>query len=84
MEGSVRKRATMMIDSDDEGDDTLGELPVTKKTRRDPAVEDLADGPPDLIKALTEAGFHPRSGSLPNILSTWHLLVDLIWVLYLL
>jgi len=73
MEGSTvmpRKRATMMIDSDeDEEGDLLSDLPrpVLKKTRRD--VEDIAEGPEDYIKALTEAGFHPRSGDLPNILS---------------
>lgn len=65
-----RKRAMTIIDSDedDEEGDLLSDLshPVLKKTRWD--VEDIAYGPEDLIKALTKAGFHPRSGNLPNIL----------------
>lgn len=64
----VRKRATMMLDSDEENDDTLGELPQSKKSRSD-EIENLASGPTDFIKALVEAGFHPRSGNLPNLLS---------------
>ena len=78
MEGSTvmtRKRPTMMIDSDeDEEGDLLSDLPrpVLKKTRRD--VEDIVEGPEDYIKALTEAGFHPQSGDLPNIFDLQHVL----------
>ena len=64
----VRKRATMMIDSDD--DDTLAPLPLPKsKKRKEVDIPNLASGPEDFIQALTEAGFHPRSGNLPNLLS---------------
>ncbi len=68
---SVRKRATMMIDSDDE--DTFGALqpqPQSKKRKQD-KIPNLASGPEDFIQALTEAGFHPRSGNLPNLLSRY-------------
>ena len=67
---NVRKRATMRLDSDDEEEDMLTDLPQPKtKKRREDAVENLATGPPDFIQALTESGFQPRSGNLPNILS---------------
>lgn len=61
-----------MLDSDDEEEDTLGELPQpqSKKRRED----DLASGPKDFLKALVDAGFYPRSGNLPNLLSKFHVL----------
>lgn len=60
----------MMLESDEENDDTLEDLPQPKsKRRREDNVENLASGPTDFIKALVEAGFHPRSGNLPNLLS---------------
>lgn len=66
----MRKRATMMLDSDDEGDDTLAELPQPKsKRRKEDEIENLAAGPTDFINALLDAGYQPRSGSLPNLLS---------------
>lgn len=66
----MRKRATMMLDSDDEDDDILGALPPPNaKKRKEEDIDNLATGPPDFIKTLTEAGFHPRTGNLPNLLS---------------
>ena len=61
----------MMIDSDEEsGNDTFGELPQPKQRRtQNVEIDDPADGPPDFIAALTEAGFHPRANNLPNLLS---------------
>ncbi|XP_057379729.1 Fanconi anemia group D2 protein-like [Daphnia carinata] len=65
-----RKRATMMLDSDDEDDDVLGALPPPKtKKRKAEDIDNLANGPADFIKTLTEAGFYPRTGNLPNLLS---------------
>ena len=59
-----------MLDSDDEDDDILQSLPPPKaKKRKDGNIEDIASGPADFIKALTEAGFHPRTENLPNLLS---------------
>lgn len=67
----TRKRATMMLDSDDEDDDSLKSLPPPKaKKRKENNIEDVAAGPADFITALTEAGFHPRTGNLPNLLSS--------------
>ena len=58
----------MMIDSDD--DDALATLPLAKfKKRNIVNIPDLATGPEDFMQALTESGFHPRSGTLPNLLS---------------
>lgn len=67
----AKKRATMM-DSEDEEDDILTDLhqPKLKKKRDEREITDIAEGPRDFIQALTEAGFHPRSGNLPNTLST--------------
>lgn len=60
----------MMLDSDDEDEDTLGALPPPKaKKRKEGNIDGVATGPADFIKALTEAGFHPRTGNLPNLLS---------------
>ena len=82
MEGGSRKRTTMMIDSDeeDEGDDTFGELPQPKQKRNEENVEIdyLAEGPPDFIAALTEAGFHPRANNLSNMLSNYAIVFCLI------
>ena len=66
----------MMLDSDDEDDDTLGELPPpqSKKRREE---NDLASGPKDFIQALVDAGFYPRSGNLPNLLSNLDYFVNI-------
>lgn len=69
----MRKRATMMLDSDDEDDNILGALPPPNaKKRKEEDIDNLATGPDDFIKTLTEAGFHPRTGNLPNLLSLFH------------
>jgi hypothetical protein len=67
-----------MLDSDDEDDDSLHSLPPPKaKKRKENNIEDVATGPDDFIKALTEAGFYPRTGNLPNLLSLSYILTGI-------
>lgn len=63
-----KKRATMMVDSDNEDDDLFSEENQPKKKKQS-QVADVAEGPSDFIETLTDAGYYPRSGSLPNLLS---------------
>lgn len=67
-----RKRQTMQIDSD-EDEDLFGELnqPKPKKKKKDTRITDIADGPSDFMETLTDAGFFPRKGNLPNLLSNF-------------
>lgn len=63
----------MMIDSEDEADDILGELHQPKPKKRKESqkeVSDIAEGPSDFIQALTDSGYYPRQGNLPNVLGT--------------
>ena len=63
---------TYQIVGDDEADLKFGLISISSPIARaliGKEVGDIAEGPEDFIKALTEAGFHPRSQDFPNILS---------------
>lgn len=59
----------MMVESDEDEDLFSEKHEAIPKKRKTCGIEDLASGPQDLIDALTEAGFHPRTDNLPNLLS---------------
>lgn len=69
MEKRGRKRATMMVDSDEDEDLFSEKLEAIPKKKKSCTIQDLASGPQDFIEALTGAGFHPRTENLPNLLS---------------
>ena len=73
MDKRGKKRATMMVESDDEDEDLFSEKheakPIKKPKTSGISSLDLASGPQDFIDALTQAGFYPRTENLPNVLS---------------
>ena len=58
-----------MVESDEDEDLFSEKHEAMPKKKKSCGIEDLASGPQDFIDVLTEAGFHPRSENLPNVLS---------------